>query len=74
MSVDRTLRIQSSLARHRNVLSRAERVAKLEAQELWTEDATVLSMPKVANRKVKAGKKKSKKEEAATEEAAKSND
>lgn len=60
MSIDRSLRTKSSLTRHRNVLSRAERVEKLMADERFTDDMTPLALPKVANRKVKTGKKKAK--------------
>jgi len=68
MSIDRSLRIKSSLERHRNVLSRAERVARLQDQERWGAGQSVLGLPKIAHRKGKAGKKKVKTEaaEAAT--------
>lgn len=62
MSIDRTLRIKSSLQRHRNVLTRDERVAKLKAEERWSDDMNVIGMRKVGNRKVKAGKKAQKSE------------
>jgi small basic protein (TIGR04137 family) len=58
MSVDRSLRTKSSLERHRNVLTRAERVARLVAEERFTEGRSPLGLPKVANRKAKAGKRK----------------
>jgi small basic protein (TIGR04137 family) len=61
MSIDRSLKVQSSLARHRNVLSRAERVARLKQQERWTEDMGAIHLPKVGNRKLKTGKKSKKK-------------
>lgn len=57
MSIDRTLRLKSSLARHRNVLSRAERVYKLKSLDSWKEDYSPLGMPKVGNRKIVTGKK-----------------
>ena len=68
MSIDRSLRTKSSLERHRNVLSRAERVARLQDQERWVADQSVLGLPKIAHRKAKAAKKKVKAEgtEAAT--------
>ncbi|NLG43867.1 MAG: small basic protein [Phycisphaerae bacterium] len=72
MSLDRSLRRKSSLERHRNVLSRAERVARLIAEERFAEDASPLGLPKVAHRKAHAGKKKAKKEEAGAEGAASS--
>jgi small basic protein (TIGR04137 family) len=58
MSVDRSLRSKSSLARHRNVLTRAERVATLQDQGRWDGSTHAIGLPKVAHRKAKAGKKK----------------
>ena len=55
MSIDRSLRTKSSLERHRNVLTRAERVARLIEQEQWTEDRSPLALPKIAHRKAKIG-------------------
>ena len=69
MSIDRTLRIKGALARHRNVLSRAERIATLKEEERWTEDQSVLGLPKVAHRKSHAGKKAEDKPGEATEVA-----
>ena len=68
MSIDRSLRLKSSLERHRNVLSRAERVATLQDQEKWGERQSALHLPKVAHRKAKAGRKKAAKAEAAAAE------
>ncbi len=71
MSLDRSLKSASSLTRHRNVLSRAERIARLTEQERWEKDnASVFGLPKVANRNVKVGKKEKKKAEGAEGEAA----
>ena len=68
MSVDRSLKIKGALRRHRNVLSRAERVEKLKDEERWSEDDSVFGLPKVAHRKSHAGRKAAK-EEAAKEVA-----
>jgi small basic protein (TIGR04137 family) len=68
MSVDRSLRIQSSLARHRNVLTRAERVRLLMEDRDWDESKGALGLPKVPHRKAKAGRKKAAKAAAAGEE------
>ncbi len=57
MSIDRSLRIQSSLTRHRNVLTRAERIQIL-LDRGRNESESVLGLPKIAHRKAKAGKKK----------------
>jgi small basic protein (TIGR04137 family) len=65
MSIDRSLKSGGGLVRHRNVLTRAERLARLSAEERRKEEDSVFGLPKVANRNVKVGKKsKSKKEEA----------
>jgi len=57
MSIDRSLKIRNALTRHRNVLTRAERIAILKEEERWTEDQPVLGLPKVEHRKSGAGKK-----------------
>ena len=68
MSIDRSLKTASSLIRHRNVLSRAERVAKLtETGKFDTSTGDPLGLPKVGNRKVSTGGKPKKAEK--TDEA-----
>jgi small basic protein (TIGR04137 family) len=57
MSIDRSLKVKGALKRHRNVLSRAERIEQLKDEEHWKEGDSVLGMPKVAHRKSHAGKK-----------------
>ncbi len=57
MSIDRSLRSKSTLERHRNVLSRAERISVLRETGLWSEDRSATGLPKVAHRKVSVGKK-----------------
>ena len=64
MSMDKSLKTKGSLARHRNVLTRPERILHLQEAGHWTEDSSPLGLPKVAHRKVAVAKKKSKKEEA----------
>lgn len=66
MSIDRSLRTQSSLTRHRNVLTRAERIQLLLESD-WNESDGALGLPKVAHRKIKAGKKKAEKAATATD-------
>ena len=65
MSLDRSLKTVGSLTRHRNVLTRAERLRRLAEEERWTDEQSVFGLPKVADRNVKVGKKGKKKEEAA---------
>ncbi len=67
MSIDHSLKIKGALSRHRNVLSRAERVGQLKDEERWSEGQSVFGLPKIAHRKSHAGKKA--KEEAAVEGA-----
>ncbi len=65
MSIHRSLRTGSGLSKHRNVLSRNERIKRLEEEGRWVQDRnSVLGLPKVKNIKA-AAKKKEKKEEAA---------
>jgi small basic protein (TIGR04137 family) len=68
MSIDHSLKIEGALERHRNVLTRAERVEKLKDEERWAEDQSVFGLPKIAHRKSHAGRKE--KEEAAKVEGA----
>jgi len=57
MSIDRSLKIKGALTRHRNVLTRAERIEQLKEEEKWSEQDSVLGLPKVAHRKSHAGRK-----------------
>ncbi len=64
MSLDRSLKTSDALSRHRNVLTRAERLKVLEEDGRWTdEDNSVFGLPKVLHRKVAAGKKTKKAKE-----------
>lgn len=66
MSIDSSLKSGFGLARHRNVLSRAERVAKLSSLNKFDPaGGDPLGLPKVGNRKMAAGSKASKKEKTA---------
>ena len=57
MSTDRSLRVKTALSRHRNVLSRAERIDLLKDDGRWSEGSSTLGLPKVSHRKARAGKK-----------------
>ncbi len=57
MSMDRSLRSKSMLERHRNVLTRAERLVILKETGLWSEGGKITGLPKVAHRKAAVGKK-----------------
>jgi len=60
MSIDSSLKIKGALSRHRNVLTRAERVAQLQAEERWEEEDGATGLPKVSHRKVHTAKKEAK--------------
>jgi small basic protein (TIGR04137 family) len=68
MSVDRSLKVRNALLRHRNVLSRAERIEVLKEEERWAEGNSLLGLPKVAHRKSGAGKKGKTEEEKVAEQ------
>jgi len=65
MSMDSSLKIKGALSRHRNVLSRAERIEQLKLEERWEEGDAVTGLVKVAHRKAHAGRKDAKEEVAA---------
>ncbi len=70
MSLHRSLRSTNTLARHRNVLTRVERLDKLQDSKRWSpEEGSVFGLPKVRSMKRMARKKK-KKDQAEGEEAA----
>ena len=68
MSIDRSLKVKGALSRHRNVLSRAERVELLKEEDRWAEGDTVTGLPKVAHRKSHSGRKLSTLEKTETQE------
>ena len=57
MSIDHSLKIKGAFSRHRNVLTRAERIEQLKDEEQWSEGDSLLGLPKVAHRKSHAGRK-----------------
>jgi len=57
MSIDRSLKIKGALKRHRNVLSRDERIEKLKEDGSWSEGDPVTGLVKVAHRKSHSGRK-----------------
>ena len=62
MSIDRSLKVKGALSRHRNVLSRGERIELLKNEDRWTEEDDVTGLPKVGHRKAHTGSKKEKEE------------
>lgn len=68
MSIDTSLKSSGGLSQHRNVLTRAERIAKLTTDGRFnTDEPKPIGLPKIANKKISTGKKAKKKggEEAA---------
>jgi small basic protein (TIGR04137 family) len=66
MSIHHSLVSAGKLRRHRNVLTRSERLDVLKKEERWKEDQSIFGLPKVRNIMLKAKKKK---EEVAAEGA-----
>lgn len=70
MSLDRSLKTAGNLARHRNVLTRPERILRLtEKGKFETATGDPLHLPKVGNRKAAAAKAPKKAAAAAGEAA-----
>ena len=70
MSIDRSLKVSSALARTRSVLTRAERIAQLTDEGKFDPQSnSPMGLPKVRVRRSKAGAKA--KKEAPTEDKAK---
>jgi len=72
MSIDKSLRRKNNLQRARNVLTRGERIVKLQAEERWPDGRSPYGLPKVKVLKVvvKKAKKKEEKAEEGAEGAA----
>ena len=71
MSIDKSIITKGKLTRHRNVLTRAERIKVLTNEYLWEDGRSVFGLPKVKTIKVR---KKAKVEKEKTEETAASTD
>jgi len=69
MSLDKSLKTKATLERHRNVLSRAERIDKLKDADRWEQGRSPFGLPKVAHRKAAIGGKDKKKAKAEGEGA-----
>jgi small basic protein (TIGR04137 family) len=55
MSIDKSLKKAGGLARARNVLTRAERLALLQEDERWTPEKGVYNLPKTKFRRLAPG-------------------
>lgn len=56
MSQHQSLKVDSVGSKHRNVLSRIERIKKMTEQKRWKEGASAFNLPKMKSIKVKAKK------------------
>ncbi len=56
MSQHRSLKVDSVGTRHRNVLSRIERIKKLKDLKRWDDTKSVFNLPKIRSLKVKVKK------------------
>ncbi len=63
MSIDKSLRRKNSLQRARNVLTRGERINKLQSEERWEDGRSPYGLPKVKVVKIVVKKAKKAKEE-----------
>jgi len=55
MSMDKSLKKGASLARARNVLSRAERLSLLQEDDRWSPVAGIYNLPKTKYRRLAPG-------------------
>lgn len=65
MTMDKSLRIRKASVKIRSVLTRAERIKRLQELEVFKDGDCPLGLPKVRVPKISMKKKKKKKEEAA---------
>lgn len=63
MTIDKSLRVRRGATRNRSVLTRVERIARLQQADRWKEGDSPLGLPKVRVRKLTMKKKKKKKDE-----------
>jgi small basic protein (TIGR04137 family) len=70
MTMDKSLRVRRGMVRARSVLTRAERIARLQEADRWQEGQSPLGLPKVRVYKLAMKKKKKKKEEEGAEAGA----
>ena len=70
MTMDRSLRTSGRLARNRSVLTRAERIKRLQESDRWQEGDSPFGLSKVRVFKMTLKKKKKKKVEEGEEDEA----
>ncbi len=72
MSIHKSLKLKNTLQRQRSVLTRWERIEKLQEQERWEEGDSVLGLPKVRTKFKVRSRKAIKKAEAEAKAAGES--
>jgi len=70
VSIDKSLKRKSRLARVRSVLTRPERIEQMKANEKWVEGTSPFGIPKTRVIRLVLGKKKKKKAADGADEAA----
>jgi small basic protein (TIGR04137 family) len=63
MTMDKSLQLRAGLARSRSVLTRGERIARLQSSDRWKDGQSPFGLPKVRVYKISMKKKKKRKEE-----------
>ena len=63
MTMDKSLQVRAGLIRARSVLTRGERIARLQEMDRWEEGKSPLGLPKVRVYKISLKKKKKRKDE-----------
>ncbi|MBB3210175.1 small basic protein (TIGR04137 family) [Rhodopirellula rubra] len=58
MTMDRSLKVQAGAIKSRNVLTRAERIARLKELDKFDENASIIGMAKTRVQKISLKKKK----------------
>ena len=67
MTIDKSLKIRKGVSRSRNVLTRVERLEKMQSQDRWTDETSPFALPKIRVYKVVLKKKKKVKDEGGDE-------
>ena len=63
MTIDKSLKVRRGASRNRSVMTRVERIAKLQEADKWGDEKSPFGLPKVRVRKMVIKKKKKKKED-----------
>jgi small basic protein (TIGR04137 family) len=58
MTIDKSLKIKKGVTRSRNVLTRVERIEKMQSTDRWTDETSPFNLPKIRVYKVVLKKKK----------------